>query len=369
MVLFTGFAVVLGALALPAAAQSAFPGVIATGTNGPTNPPRPTAPTLINQTSMARLITLNSVDDFCLFAPPEGPALIGDTETEEVAWCTKPRNNARVIPDGTITGVTFLKTPFYVQIMGIGNFTNLNIRAGDDGGELDPHGAQGSGNPIGGNVTTNIVNGVDDVFYEEWMMFISANRFCVRACTNANSTYAAKYMCEHKLDVMGCDFVMPGTYHPAGTFESCEADVAYPPGWYPTATVSGSTLFSTFAQYWTGVVGDQTFTVGDLVTPTAPATIPSSSNCATVSTIANGIALASLTAGAIGTEIPTVSTGSSGSGSPTSSGGSGGSGPSQSAPPNAALHGAHVGFRSMGEFAGIVVVSLVSGLAAIAMLH
>ncbi len=28
----------------------------------------------------------------------------------EVAWCTKARNNARVIPDGVITGVSFLKT-------------------------------------------------------------------------------------------------------------------------------------------------------------------------------------------------------------------------------------------------------------------
>jgi hypothetical protein len=28
----------------------------------------------------------------------------------------------------------------------------MNIPAGDDGGELDPHGADGNGNPIGGLV-------------------------------------------------------------------------------------------------------------------------------------------------------------------------------------------------------------------------
>ncbi|KAJ7929779.1 hypothetical protein B0H13DRAFT_2538856 [Mycena leptocephala] len=308
------FSVLLGAAAVTSvrAASSSFPaGVIATGTQGVTNPPVPTIPTNINQTSMARLLSLNSIDDFCLFAPPSGPDLIGNTETEEVAWCTKPRNNARVIPDGVITGVSFLKTDFYVQIMGTGDFTKLNIQSGDEGGELDPHGATGAGNPVGGNVTTNIVDGVDEPI-AEWMLYIDFNQFCVRACTNANSTYAAEFMCWHELDEMGCEFVMPGTYSPPGTFESCDADVAYPPGWYPTATVDGTVQFSTFAQFFTGVFtgadGQPTpYTVGDTVTPSAPFSIPSSSNCVTTTTIANGIALASLTSGAVGTAPPSIS--------------------------------------------------------------
>ena len=44
-------------------AQNTFPlGVIATGTQGPTNPPEPTLGTSINQTSDARLLSINSVD-------------------------------------------------------------------------------------------------------------------------------------------------------------------------------------------------------------------------------------------------------------------------------------------------------------------
>lgn len=35
------------------------------------------------------------------------------------------------------------------QITGTGDFTKINIAAGDAGGELDPHGATGNGNPIG----------------------------------------------------------------------------------------------------------------------------------------------------------------------------------------------------------------------------
>lgn len=63
-----------------AAVRCAFPaGVIATGTQGVTNPPVPTMPTTIDQTSMARLLSVNSIDDFCIFAPPS-LATIPDTE-------------------------------------------------------------------------------------------------------------------------------------------------------------------------------------------------------------------------------------------------------------------------------------------------
>ena len=34
--------------------------------------------------------------------------------------------------------------------------------------ELDPHGAYGSGNPIGGNVTSNITG--SDQHFQEWMV-------------------------------------------------------------------------------------------------------------------------------------------------------------------------------------------------------
>ncbi|KAJ7226817.1 hypothetical protein GGX14DRAFT_555401 [Mycena pura] len=405
------FVLLLASSVLAIARAVSFPaGVIATGTQGVTNPPVPTMPTTINQTSMARLLSLNSIDDFCLFAPPS-LASIPDTETEEVAWCTMPRNNARVIPDGTFSGLSFLKTDFYVQIMGTGNLTNLNIAPHDDGGELDPHGATGAGNPIGGNVTTTVANGIDEPI-AEWMLYISDTEFCIRACYFANETYPAKFMCWHELDVMGCEFVMPGTYNPPGTFETCDADVAYPPGWYPTVNANGQTSFSTFAQFFTGVFtggnGQPTpYTVGDTVTPTAPAFIPSSSNCVTQATISNGIAPALLTANAVGTAPPpgfstSVAASGAASGSASAStpagsesaGGSGsaGAGASNTATPtnkgtggasagagsssgaaptgsSPARRGARVGHGSDGEFAAIALLSLVSGLAAIVLLH
>ncbi|KAJ7049628.1 hypothetical protein C8F01DRAFT_1181897 [Mycena amicta] len=362
---------VLGAAAFTTvhAASSSFPpGVIATGTQGPTNPPVPTAPSAVNQSSMARLLSINSIDDFCIFAPPT-VSDIGDSETVEVAYCTKPRNDARIIPDGTLTGVSFLRNSFYVQVLGFGDFTKLNVLAGDEGGELDPHGQFGSGNPIGGNVTTNVVDGLDEPI-AEWMLFISDNMFCVRACINANATYDAAHMCWHELDEMGCEFVMPGNYNFNGTFESCDADIAYPPGWYPSVAANGSTTFSTFAQFFTGVFTGSDglptgYTVGDTITPSAAATIPNSSNCATTSTIANGIALNSAGVPTSTSSVAGGSTGAQSGSTPTDSGAqatdSGGSG-------NAGFRAARVGGTG-GEYAAIALVSLISGIAAVVMLH
>lgn len=59
--------------------------------------------------------------------------------------------------------------------------TTVNIPAGDTGGELDPHGAENKGNPVGGNVTTNLATG-QDVFYEEWMSFVSIFVYYGRLC-------------------------------------------------------------------------------------------------------------------------------------------------------------------------------------------
>lgn len=237
---------------------------------------------------MSRLISVNSIDDWCTFASPDGES-IADVEGEVVAYCTKARNNARVIPDGTLTAVHFITTPLYVQVMALGDFTKIGLQEGDDGGELDPHGATGAGNPVGGNVTSNITG--SDVFYEEWMNYVAYNELCIRICIAGTDTAPTALECQHTLDEMGCEWVMPGSYTD-NVFESCEADAAWPPGLF---SVDGST--STFQQYYSSVYtdpngGKHTFVNGspDQSTPTAAYSKPSSSSCTTISTISNGIA-------------------------------------------------------------------------------
>ncbi|TIA82014.1 hypothetical protein E3P98_01665 [Wallemia ichthyophaga] len=265
--------------------NSSQDGVLATGTMGSTNPPSPTMKAG-DAGSNARLLSVNSIDDFCIFGPKEANKTIGDTEGEQVAWCTQPRNDARLIPDGTFTGVHFITTPFYVQVVGWGDLTKIGLQDADYGGELDPHGATGEGNPIGGNVTSN-VSGTDEN-YAEWMEFISYEQFCLRICTAGNDTWDAATMCEHKLDEMGCGFIMPGDYEQKDVFQSCDADAAYPPGMFSVAG-DGDNSFSSFAQRYTGTLtqeGQQTvYTIGDTATPSSAQMTPSSSNCRTQSSL------------------------------------------------------------------------------------
>ncbi|TIB71849.1 hypothetical protein E3Q23_03609 [Wallemia mellicola] len=276
---------IIGSLLAGASAQ-----VYPTGTMGPTNP-MPTMDTAINQGSDARLLSINGPDDFCLILQLTST---GDVEGEVVAWCTKPRNNARLIPDGTITAVHYQKTPAFVQISALGDFTKVNVLSGDAGGELDPHGATGEGNPIGGNVTA-LVNGQEQS-YEEWMSFQSDSMFCARICTNSpyNGWDAATW-CQHELDEMGCEYVIPMSYED-GVFDSCDADAGFPPGVYP----QDGDNYSTFHQYYEGTYtgGDglvTSYTVGTTVTPTGPATTPASSNCTPMPSPSHGIDIANPT--------------------------------------------------------------------------
>jgi hypothetical protein len=96
--------------------------------------------------------------------------MIADTEGEEVAWCTKPGRGTRTIPEGALQGVQFMKTSDYVQVVGFIDQTKINIADGDFGGELDPHGADLRGNPLGGLVYSTAWGGSNDSFTQviEW---------------------------------------------------------------------------------------------------------------------------------------------------------------------------------------------------------
>lgn len=207
-------------------------------------------------------IFINSIKDFCLYAPHKS-ATIGDSEAKVISYCTKSGYGTRLIPDGTITGAHFLKTPSYVQITGRGDLTKINVAPGDEGGELDPHGATGAGNPVGGLVFTRAFTGSFQQIHE-WQNFISYNEFCFRACIG---TYAKEW-CPHIYDLMGCYWNEPSTrgYHKG--FDQCDGTEGEWPGVY-----SGSTWYQG-------------------VNPTPPAQAPgTTSNCRTYNTISNGPAV------------------------------------------------------------------------------
>lgn len=270
-----------------------YPGVVAQNPVGPDNPQKPQMNTPINQKSLSKLASINSIDDWCTFGPADIDVELSDQEERTVVYCTKPRNNARVIPDGTVTAAHFVKTPLYVQVMALGDFTRIGIKDGDHGGELDPHGQTNKGNPVGGNVTSNISG--KDVFYQEWMNYVGFDILCFRVCIAGSDQATPQVECQHTLDEMGCTWVMPGNYA-QDSFDTCDADPAFPPGLF---VENGST--STFQQYMTGVYTDskgkkKKFTNGSQgqSTPQLAQSIPSSSNCKSASSIANGIDTAKL---------------------------------------------------------------------------
>ncbi|KAG6876838.1 hypothetical protein C0992_011568 [Termitomyces sp. T32_za158] len=215
----------------------------------------------------------------------------------EVAWCTKNGTGTRLIPDGAITGAHFVQTPDFVQVTGVGNLTFLNIPAGDAGvrpslsvsylipphphpgrgmharthasmhrrspnksPQLDPHGQDGNGNPIGGLVFSSAFGQLQEIF--EWTNFVSDSQFCFRACKPGPM---APTWCQHIYDTLGCAWNMPANYDP-GVFEQCKGDSGQP----------------------MGVYGGSTFFQGEPATPPAHP-VPSSSSCTSTSTIANGL--------------------------------------------------------------------------------
>ncbi|KAI0266457.1 hypothetical protein BC834DRAFT_823907 [Gloeopeniophorella convolvens] len=222
-----------------------------------------------NQTSQCQNAYLNSVDDFCIFAPPEpGPGSgIGNTEVCFIRlFGSADGYGTRLIPDGTISGAHFVQTPDYVQVTGIGDLTKINVPKGDAGGELDPHGADGNGNPIGGLVFSSAFTGQIQQLHE-WTNFVSDSEFCFRGCKDGPGAPA---LCEHIYDEMGCFWNMPGNYNKG--FAKCAGD-------------SGPPM---------GVYGASTFHQGDGNTP-APHPAPATSSCTPFSTISNNLAGASPT--------------------------------------------------------------------------
>ncbi|KAA1097475.1 hypothetical protein PGT21_008273 [Puccinia graminis f. sp. tritici] len=165
---------------------------------------------------------IKSAEDFCIFAPPR-PLVVGEAERIAVSYCSKDGYGTRLIPPGTFKNLHFVRTPHYVQITALGNFTKVNVPKGDEGGELDPSGPDNHGNPVGG-----LVFGERGQF-NHWTQFIAYNEFCIRACFN---TPESPRYCQHIYDLEGCAWNIPGNYDGPG-FDECEGeDVPLPMGEY-----------------------------------------------------------------------------------------------------------------------------------------
>ncbi|KAF8150243.1 hypothetical protein B0H34DRAFT_635168, partial [Crassisporium funariophilum] len=260
-----------------------------------------------NQNSLCQTSFFNGLDDFCLWAPSVPGKTVGDIEGEMIAWCTKPGHGTRLIPEGTLTGVQFIKTPDYIQAVGFMDQTKIMMVEGDYGGEMDPHGADLRGNPMGGIMFSNAWGG-QYTQAVEWTNFLGGNAFCLKACDPAGPN--AAHFCEHIYDRIGCSFNAPNAAR-NNVFESCDAENADFPGVY---TVDG--VVQTYTQ--------PPESLGAITTVPYVARVPSSSNCKTFTSAELFTGLPTAVGGSspttTGTSKPTSLTGtgkSNTSGSPT----------------------------------------------------
>lgn len=297
-----------------------------------------------NQESNCQTAFINSIDDFCLWGPPEPNSHVGDTEGESVAWCTKPGRGTRLIPQGALTGVQFMRTSAYVQVVGFIDQTKINIADGDYGGEMDPHGADLRGNPLGGLVYTNAFGGgntPEQVI--EWHNFMGANGFCFKICDQSNPD--AAHFCEHIYDRIGCAYNAPNNAKD-GVFESCEGDVQDFPG-----TFTGENgQVSTYTQPGEGTVP----TPGSTYT----ARVPASSNCTPYTSAQLYSALPSASGSSPSASVTPSGSGVSGSAKPTGPGSvtrsSGAAGPSSTGTENGENGAASMALSSAGLFATLL---------------
>ncbi|KIM81611.1 hypothetical protein PILCRDRAFT_821384 [Piloderma croceum F 1598] len=196
--------------------------------------------------SLCQTMFLNSIEDFCLWGSPKPNGVVGDVEAEVVAYCSKPGHGTRIMPPGTLTAVQFIQTPGYIQVTGLFNQTGIGLKASDSGGELDPHGADKAGNPLGGLLFSNNLPGAKNntiTQVKNWSNFVGSNQFCFKAC---NNKITSPDYCLNIYDVEGCDFNMPASYKP-NEFSVCLGDNQNPPGGDPVipATSSCTTYSST----------------------------------------------------------------------------------------------------------------------------
>ncbi|KAI0635494.1 hypothetical protein C8Q77DRAFT_1097743 [Trametes polyzona] len=308
--------------------------------------------------SMCQTAFVNHLDDFCLWAPPKPDSTIGDTEGEEVAWCTKKGRGTRLIPAGALTGVQYIKTPGYIQVVGFIDQTKINIKADDGGGELDPHGADLRGNPLGGLVYSNGFGNNNDSYtqVEEWHNFMGSNSFCFKVCDPSGPN--AAQLCQHIYDRIGVAYNCPSAAKD-GTFEYCEGENQDPPGIY---TQNGQVM--TYSQ--------PPESLGPISSMPYDPKIPASSNCVQIPSsalftdlvAATGASSASGSASGSGSGAPAAPTGSG-----KASGGASGSATRSGSSAGPSSTGGSQGDNNAAGAIGVSVLSTIAGvMAAVAFL-
>ena len=92
----------------------------------------------------------------------------------QVSYCTRSGHGTRLIPQDTIQSAHFVHTDKFVQVTGRLDQTQINVKKGDSGGEMDAHGEDNKSNPIGGIVLGSDKDG-SLIQFPEWTSFLGSD--------------------------------------------------------------------------------------------------------------------------------------------------------------------------------------------------
>ncbi|OCF61142.1 hypothetical protein L486_00786 [Kwoniella mangroviensis CBS 10435] len=202
--------------------------------------------------SQSKELRLVSHEDFCVYGLSEENKgkMLSESVDNVISYCSKSGHGTRLIPDGTLKGVTYVRTPSWVQVSGSGDFSQIGISSDDSGAQFD----SSSHNPQGSSLITS--QGGDPA--KDWVTMISGQTFCVRAC------FGDPAFCPTQYDSLGCYFLTSNGVGWDDVWQDCEGDEGDPPG----------------------VIDGQTYTPGNGPVPTQ--SIPAVTNCQPGSSIQNG---------------------------------------------------------------------------------
>jgi hypothetical protein len=163
-----------------------------------------------------------------------------------------------------------MKTPDYLQVVGFIDQEKIDLKSEDFGGELDPHGADFRGNPLGGLVYSTgfpSSHGDNNTYTQviEWHNFMGGGAFCFKVCDPAGKN--APSLCQHIFDRIGCAYNAPNAAQ-KGVFESCQGENQDPPG-----------VFTSNGQVQTYTQPAES--LGPITSIPYTARVPASSNCVT----------------------------------------------------------------------------------------
>ncbi|KAK4050788.1 hypothetical protein OIV83_003209 [Microbotryomycetes sp. JL201] len=179
--------------------------------------------------SQCQTAIINSMSDLCLWGAGGNHtnAALGDVEGGVVAYCLSPVRGGRQLPPSALKGMQMVKTEKYIQIVGKIDLTAIGFSAKDDGGELDPQGADGLGNPVGGLVYSDALfagTGLEQV--RRWNLFYDSGMFCLKIC---NLQRNDPNYCLNTYDTLACRYNMPSSFYDDETrqdkFVECESDL------------------------------------------------------------------------------------------------------------------------------------------------